>query len=184
MSMHIKSPAGTPDINIGSVRVKPSTTTKTITENGTYNASTDNAEGYSSVTVALPQTAPIQKYNAAQGGWDGGVGNKVWRYRSAQENPDYYALRCAIDHFVFFDNDSNKTISAENSNLMIAVGVLAVSDGANYNGFYKESDSGWQSLPYTISGQTITPDKPIIITFRKSDNSEIIPSDVGVVKIT
>ena len=29
-------------------------TTKTITENGTYNASADNADGYSQVTVALP----------------------------------------------------------------------------------------------------------------------------------
>ena len=29
-------------------------TTKTITENGTYNASDDNADGYSQVTVALP----------------------------------------------------------------------------------------------------------------------------------
>ena len=29
-------------------------TTKTIIENGTYNASADNADGYSQVTVALP----------------------------------------------------------------------------------------------------------------------------------
>lgn len=29
-------------------------TTKTITQNGTYNASDDNADGYSQVTVALP----------------------------------------------------------------------------------------------------------------------------------
>lgn len=29
-------------------------TTKTITQNGTYNASSDNADGYSSVTVAIP----------------------------------------------------------------------------------------------------------------------------------
>lgn len=156
---------------------------KTITENGVYNASADGAEGYSSVTVAIPETVPVQRYNAAQGGWDGGVGNQVWRYRSAQENPDYYGLRCAIDHLVFFDNDSNKTISAENSNLMVAVGILTEGTSGSYKYYYKESDSGWQSLPYTVSG-TITPDKPITITFRKSDNSEITPSDVGVVTIT
>ena len=57
MSLHIKSPTGTPDIPIGSVRVKPSTTDKTITENGTYNASSDGADGYSSVTVAVPLVA-------------------------------------------------------------------------------------------------------------------------------
>ena len=32
----------------------PVLTTKTITENGTYNASDDNADGYSSVTVEVP----------------------------------------------------------------------------------------------------------------------------------
>ena len=31
-------------------------TTKSITENGTYNASSDNADGYSSVTVNVPQS--------------------------------------------------------------------------------------------------------------------------------
>jgi hypothetical protein len=55
--MHIKSPTGTPDIPIGSVRVKPSTTTKIITANGTYNASSDNVDGYSSVVVNIPHSA-------------------------------------------------------------------------------------------------------------------------------
>ena len=32
----------------------PSLVTKTITSNGTYNASSDNADGYSQVTVAIP----------------------------------------------------------------------------------------------------------------------------------
>ena len=53
MSMHIKSPEGTPDIDIHSVRVKPTTMAKTITANGTYNASADSVDGYSAVTVAV-----------------------------------------------------------------------------------------------------------------------------------
>ena len=61
MSMHIKSPTGTPDIPIGSVRVKPSTTTKVITANGTYNASSDNADGYSDVTVNVPSLSAMDK---------------------------------------------------------------------------------------------------------------------------
>ena len=170
--------------NGGSPAPEPTLITKSITANGTYNAASDNADGYSSVTVAIPETVPIQKYNAAQGGWDGGVGGQVWRYRSEQENPDYYAIRCCIDHLVFFNNDSNKTISAENSNLMVAVGILDERNDGRYNYFYKEYDSGWQSLPFTLSGQTITPDKPITITFRRPDNSAIVPSDVGVVTIT
>ena len=35
----------------GTVNVQPTLTTKTITTNGTYNASSDNADGYSSVVV-------------------------------------------------------------------------------------------------------------------------------------
>lgn len=168
----------------GSPAPEPTLITKSITANGTYNAASDNADGYSSVTVAIPETVPIQKYNTAQGGWTGNVGTQPWRYRSEQEGEGYYDIRCAIDHFVFFDNDSNKTISAENSNLLVDVGILTESTYGSYKYYYKEYDSGWRSLPYTVSGQTITPDKPITITFRKSDNSEITPSDVGVVTIT
>lgn len=61
MSMHIKSPTGTPDIDIGSVRVKPSTATKNITQNGTYNASSDNVDGYSAVTVNVPSLSVMDK---------------------------------------------------------------------------------------------------------------------------
>lgn len=68
MSLHIKSPVGTPDIDIGSVRVKPSTATKTITQNGIYTASTDGVDGYSAVTVNCEQPDPTYvqtglKYN-------------------------------------------------------------------------------------------------------------------------
>ena len=55
MSMHIKSPDGVPDVDIHSMRVKPTTTTKTITESGTYNAISDGVDGYSSVTVNVPE---------------------------------------------------------------------------------------------------------------------------------
>lgn len=40
----------------------PTTTTKTITTNGTYTASAENAYGFSSVTVDVP-SAPTKKYN-------------------------------------------------------------------------------------------------------------------------
>lgn len=36
----------------------PTLTTKSITANGTYNASSDNADGYSSVTVDVPHVGP------------------------------------------------------------------------------------------------------------------------------
>ena len=51
MSFNVKTQSGLERIH--SVRVKPSTTAKTITSNGTYAASADNADGYSQVTVAV-----------------------------------------------------------------------------------------------------------------------------------
>jgi hypothetical protein len=66
---------------------------------------------------------------------------------------------------------------------MVAVGILTESTYGGYKYYYKEYDSGWQFLPYTVN-ETITPDKPIVITFKKTDNTEIAPSDVGVVTIT
>lgn len=53
MSLNVKTATGLERIH--GVMVKPSTTTKTIAENGTYNASTDGVEGYSSVIVNTPE---------------------------------------------------------------------------------------------------------------------------------
>lgn len=52
---------GTGDVEIGNV-IEPTLGTKTITANGTYNASTDDLDGYSTVTVDVP-SAPTKKYN-------------------------------------------------------------------------------------------------------------------------
>lgn len=41
----------------------PVLVTKSITENGTYNASSDDAEGYSSVTVNVPASMPPTYFN-------------------------------------------------------------------------------------------------------------------------
>ena len=57
MSLGIKTAQGIQRIH--SVRVKPTAVAKTITANGTYNASSDGVDGYSSVTVAVP-IPPIQ----------------------------------------------------------------------------------------------------------------------------
>lgn len=52
---------GTGDVEIGTV-IEPTLGTKAITQNGTYNASSDNLDGFSSVTVNVP-SAPTKKYN-------------------------------------------------------------------------------------------------------------------------
>lgn len=57
---------GVPAI-VKEVEVQPSLGTKTITVNGTYNASNDNYDGYSSVTVNVPTVSePYLEYEIAQ----------------------------------------------------------------------------------------------------------------------
>ena len=55
------APGSTGDVEIGEI-IEPTLGTKTITVNGTYNASSDNLDGFSSVTVDVP-SAPTKKYN-------------------------------------------------------------------------------------------------------------------------
>lgn len=52
MSLNIKTDSGLKRIN--GVRIMPSTANRTITANGTYSASSDGVDGYSSVTVDVP----------------------------------------------------------------------------------------------------------------------------------
>lgn len=62
-------PTGTDGFDSVHVAVPSATlTTKSITANGTYNASSDNADGYSSVTVAVPGGATIEPLSVTQNG--------------------------------------------------------------------------------------------------------------------
>lgn len=161
---------------------------KAITQNGTYNASSDNADGYSSVTVNVPEpTAPFQRYEAVQGGWTGGVGGQVQRYDETE--PEYGSIRCCISHWVYIDGSESQTLSSTGSNVMIAIGVLEEATYGSYVYHKKIADTGWQSLPFVISpssiaGLQITENNPLVMTFRNTSNTEITPEDVGVITIT
>lgn len=62
-------PTGTDGFDSVHVAVPGATlTTKSITQNGTYNASSDNADGYSSVTVAVPGGATVEPLEVTQNG--------------------------------------------------------------------------------------------------------------------
>ena len=62
------------------VDVEPDLTTKQITQNGTYSASSDNKDGYSSVTVAVP-SADLTTKNITQNG----------TYQASSDNADGYS---------------------------------------------------------------------------------------------
>ena len=62
-------PTGTDGFDEVHVAVPSATlTTKSITQNGTYNASQDDADGYSSVTVAVPGGVTIEPLEVTQNG--------------------------------------------------------------------------------------------------------------------
>ena len=65
MSVNIKTAQGLTSINSVLVRNKGNLVEKTITANGTYNAASDNADGYSGVTVNVP--APKTKWLVSHG---------------------------------------------------------------------------------------------------------------------
>lgn len=60
MSFFIKTQSGLERVN--GVYIKPSTVEKTITANGTYDASDDGADGYSAVSVSVPTPMEIVPY--------------------------------------------------------------------------------------------------------------------------
>lgn len=102
MSLYKGSQRITPIFNIGSV---PTLTTKTITSNGTYNASSDNADGYSSVTVSVPEYQPTNNITVVgtlteNNGVFSGFGAS--NYLNTQCNLDLYSLytserNCSIE---------------------------------------------------------------------------------------
>lgn len=65
----------TGDVIVGT-KIEPTLGTKTITVNGTYNASSDNLDGYSSVTVDVPSGDTITAANNTGSAITSG--NKVW----------------------------------------------------------------------------------------------------------
>ena len=96
MSFNLKTQNGLQTLH--SVRVKPTTTTKTVTANGTYTASTDGVDGYSSVTVEVP-VPPVQIEEFS-------LGNIIEHYYvdANSGNLNYYADESATD-FLEVDSD-------------------------------------------------------------------------------
>jgi hypothetical protein len=185
MSVHIKSPSGAADIGIHSVRVKPSTTTKTVTANGTYSASTDDVDGYSSVTVNVPDNVPEQKLTAAQGGWRpaGDTGYEYPERYDATSDPTTAPLRCCLPTYVYNVGGSSGQISCEGSGIMANIRDLSLDTSTGRLMVVQHGVTEWLPLPISLAGYAT--DTPLCVTFRKTDGTQTLsPTEIGTVTIS
>ena len=120
---------------------KTTLTTKSITSNGTYNASSDNADGYSSVTVSVPQSSRVLL-------WSG----------SSSDNVSVSLSGYSWVYVVISPSDSGAT----GCNLLLQVGGAAGSAGIyrpyedsvrQYARKYQATSSGITALSDNADGQ-------------------------------
>lgn len=97
--------------------------TKTITQNGTYNASSDNADGYSSVTVNVPTFIGINR-EVVNGVYKAPTTSFNWSLPSTATDLENYAL-----YYAFYK--SNGLTNADLSSLTAINGTQAL-----YYAFY------------------------------------------------
>lgn len=86
MAFFIKTTEGLERLN--GVYIKPSTAEKTITANGTYNASSDGVDGYSAVNVTISQRA------ANAGGLD--ISNSALKFDALMDSADPFEIVVCI----------------------------------------------------------------------------------------
>lgn len=75
MAFFVKTTEGLERLN--GVHIKPSTANRTITANGTYDASDDGVDGYSSVTVDVPRNISGNLFDKTHKNPDNGFINKA-----------------------------------------------------------------------------------------------------------
>lgn len=110
------------------VTIEPTLTTKNITQNGTYNASSDNADGYSSVTVNVS---------------GGGGGNDILFYAWVNGNTTYYTTTDTIATNVRF-YARTRTIAQVGSKTQTGYGDIIQFGNVlvlEYNGYIYERNS-------------------------------------------
>lgn len=171
------SPAPTPE---------PVLIEKTVTANGTYNASDDNADGYSVVTVAVPASqAPLHLYNAVQGGWRpaGDTGYEYPERYDATSDPSTAPLRCCLPTYVYNVGGTTGQISCEGSGMMANIRDLSLDTSTGRLIVIQHGVTEWLALPISLAGYAT--DTPLCVTFRKTDGTQTLsPSEIGTVTIS
>ena len=134
------------------VDVEPDLTTKQITQNGTYQASSDNADGYSAVTVAVPQPSGTKQVTISQNG------------TTTEDVEDYENAQITVN----VPGPSGKIMISQNANDIdvsgYALADVNVSGGANKEGGIIDG---------TLSGDYVNNDATIVKEYKFKDMRKI-----------
>lgn len=107
----------------------PTLTTKTITVNGTYNASSDNADGYSSVTVNVPTGSTINNQNKSV--------TPTESQQSITADSGYTGLGTVTVNGIPFDYVGSGIDQLDSSDLTVSEATVTVPAGYYENGASK-----------------------------------------------
>lgn len=178
MSLGVKAAQGIQRIH--SVRVKPTTATKTVTANGTYTASTDGVDGYSSVTVNVDNNLTVSQVPLEVGGF---MNVHVGDVLSPNNDVDN---RCRGTYAVLLDAGDYEIVKSPTAAADLQINVSAYQrDSIYYSSLSRDLYVLATSIPgyWSESGQpfTLALSTPayISITVRKSDNAALSAVEAG-----
>ena len=178
MSLGIKTAQGIQRIH--SVRVKPTAVAKTITANGTYNASSDGVDGYSSVTVNVDTNLTVSQVPLEVGGFMNAYVGDILSPNDSVDN------RCRGTYAVLLAAGEYEIAKSSTAPADLQINVSAYQRDRIYDsslsrdlyvletsipGYWSESGQ-----PFTI---TLSAPAYISITVRKSDNAALSAADAG-----
>ena len=178
MSLGVKTANGIQRIH--SVRVKPTTTTKTITANGTYTASTDGVDGYSSVTVNVDTNLTVSQVPLEVGGF---MNSSVGDILSPNDSVNN---RCRGAYAVLLAAGEYEIAKSSTAPADLQINVSAYQRDRVYDSSLSRD---LYVLAMTVAGYwseigqpfTITLSEPayISVIVRKSDNAALSAAEAG-----
>lgn len=132
--------------------------TKSISENGTYSASSDNADGYSSVTVSVPMFLEKLYTYTVQESWE----NSYHTSDMISAVLDGYLSASSVEYLLVFNNNTS-TSSYRVDAMIVCSTALTVSDLLNANNtsviawrnYYATRTLGLDSSVKATQGTTI-----------------------------
>lgn len=180
---------------------QPTLITKNVTANGTYSASADNADGYSAVTVAVPQNQPIAK--CANGASSAAALTLDATLDTSQPFEIVLCLKitASVTFCPIFSDNADSNIYTSCGSVTVQVSTLSQADPTKYVGFilffnnhsYSEGDyiiatvqeptlvcdgSTYNWLKFAFDGEKITAYSSADgVTYTLAEQSDPLPPD-------